>query len=69
MAQVTKYGKAVKKRIIDINQTQVWLMKTITEKTGRFVDSGYLYKMFSGQRKAPAITAAVNDILWQVTAP
>ena len=63
LAQVTEYGKSVKKRLIDINQTQEWLMKRITEKTGRFVDSGYLYKIFSGQRKAPAITTAINEIL------
>lgn len=63
LAQVTEYGKAVKKRLIDINQTQEWLMKEVTEKTGRFVDSGYLYKIMAGQRKAPAITAAINEIL------
>lgn len=63
MTQVTEYGKAVKKRLIDINQTQEWLMKEVTERTGRFVDSGYLYKIMSGQRRAPAITAAINEIL------
>jgi len=63
MAQVTAYGKSVKKRLIDIGQSQEWLICQIKEKTGLFCDGGYLYKIFVGERNAPSIVAAINEIL------
>lgn len=63
MAQVTDYGKSIKKRLIDIGQSQEWLISQIKDKTGLFCDGGYLYKVFTGQRSAPSIVAAINEIL------
>ena len=63
MAQLTVYGKEVKKRLIDIGQSQEWLICKIKEKTGLFCDGGYLYKIFVGERNAPSIVAAINEIL------
>lgn len=63
MAQVTDYGKSVKKRLIDIGQSQEWLIRQIKEKTGLFCDGGYLYKIFIGERNAPSIVSAINEIL------
>ena len=63
MAQLTAFGKEIKKRLVDIDQTQDWLIDQVKEKTGLFFDGGYLYKIMAGQRKAPAITAAINEIL------
>lgn len=57
------FGKTVKKRLVDLDQTQKWLMQQITEKTGLYVDGRYLYKVLAGQRKAPKITAAIREIL------
>lgn len=63
MTQITDYGKAVKKALIDRSQTQNWLFGEIKERTGLVVDSGYLYKIFTGQRSAPKVVAAINEIL------
>ncbi|MEA4965416.1 MAG: XRE family transcriptional regulator [Oscillospiraceae bacterium] len=63
MAQITDYGRSVKKRQIDIGQSQEWLASKVREKTGLFCDGGYLYKIFTGSRPAASITAAINEIL------
>lgn len=63
MAQLTGFGKEVKKRLVDIEQTQEWLMHQIKEHTGLFVDSGYMYKILTGDRNAPKIVHAIVDIL------
>lgn len=33
------------------------------QKTGLFVDSGYMYKILTGQRNAPKIVQAICEIL------
>ncbi len=63
MAQLTVYGKEVKKRLIDIGQSQEWLIGQIRDKTGLFCDGGYLYKILVGERNAPSIVNAINEIL------
>lgn len=63
MAQLTDYAKTIKKRLIDVEQTQEWLIGRVVEKTGLFCDSGYLYKIFTGERNAPSIVKAINEIL------
>ena len=63
MAQLTSYGKRVKKALIDQDKNQAWLLKEVHEKTGLFVDDGYFYKIFTGQRNAPNVVAAINEIL------
>ena len=57
------FGKTVKKRLIDLDKTQKWLMEQIADKTGLYVDGFYLYKILTGQRNAPKITAAIMEIL------
>lgn len=63
MAQFTEFGKEVKKALIDVGETQDWLIKQIEFNTGLFVDSGYLYKILTGQRNAPKIVQAIREIL------
>jgi hypothetical protein len=57
------FRKKVKYRLIDLCQTQKWLEEQIKEKTGLFVDSSYLTKIFNGERNAPKIKAAICEIL------
>jgi hypothetical protein len=42
---------------------QKWLETAISEKTGLFVDSGYMYKILTGQRNAPKIVDAICETL------
>lgn len=63
MTQFTAFGKEVKKALIDIGETQDWLMKRVEANTGLFVDNGYLYKILTGQRNAPKIVQAIREVL------
>lgn len=63
MIQLTAYGKDVKKRLIDIGQSQEWLAGQVREKTGLFCDTAYLYKILIGERNPPSIVSAINEIL------
>ena len=61
---VSDFGKAIKKRLIDIDQTQEWLMEMVREKTGgMFIDSSYLQKILKGERNPQKIVDAICAIL------
>lgn len=55
--------KIVKHKLIDLGKTQRWLEEEIRKRTGLFVDSGYMHKIMTGQRKAPKIVDAIFEIL------
>jgi len=63
MAQLTAFGKEIKKRLVDVDQTQDWLIEQVKQETGLFFDGGYLYKIMAGKRNAPTLTAAIRKIL------
>ncbi len=60
---LTPYGKAIKKRLIDLDKPQTWLIEQVKERTGQYCDSSLLYKLSTGQLNVPKIRAAVNQIL------
>ncbi len=62
-SKFSAFGISVKTELLRIGKEQKWLEETITEKTGLFVDSGYMYKILTGQRNAPKIVAAIREIL------
>ena len=57
------FMKEFKKRLIDLDKNQKWLEEQITEKTGLFVDSSYLGKIYKGERNAPKVVQAIKEIL------
>lgn len=59
----TPFGLCVKTELLKRGKEQKWLQTVISEKTGLYVDNGYLYKIFTGQRKAPKIVSAICEIL------
>lgn len=63
MAQITVYGKQIKKRLIDLGRTQAWLIEEVSKKTGLYFDRSYMCKIQSGQLATPSIVAAINEIL------
>jgi len=63
MAQLTAFGKEIKKKLVDIERTQDWLIAQVKDKTGLYFDSGYLYKIMTGERNAPNIVTAIRQIL------
>ena len=62
-SKLTAFGKQVKYRLIDLGKTQTWLQEQITKKTGLFMDSGYIYKILTGQRNTPKVVQAIREIL------
>ncbi len=63
LSKFSDFGLHVKMQLLQIGKSQKWLEEAISEKTGLFVDSGYLYKIFTGQRNAPKVVEAIREIL------
>lgn len=63
MPQFTEFGKEVKKKLIDIGQTQEWLIEEVKTKTGLYFDSSYLHKILVGKIATPKIVQAIQDII------
>ena len=59
----TAFGLLVKTELLKRGRSQTWLEKTVTEKTGLFVDSSYMYKILTGERNASKIVTAIREIL------
>ena len=62
-SKYTDFGLCVKTELLRQGKTQLWLEQTVTDRTGLFVDSSYMYKILTGQRSAPKIVAAIREIL------
>lgn len=63
MVQLTDFGRSARKRLIDIGEPQTWLQMEIKKRTGMYVDAGYLYKIFTGQRSPEKVITAIREIL------
>ena len=62
-SKFTDFGLCVKTELLRQGKSQKWLEKTSSEKTGLYVDGGYMHKILTGQRNAPKIVAAICEIL------
>lgn len=62
-SKFSDFGLCVKTELLRRGKEQKWLEESVTEKTGLYVDSGYMYKILTGQRNAPKIVAAIHEIL------
>ena len=62
-AKTTAFGKEVKKRLVDLEQKQSWLIEQVAEKTGLYFDGSYLHKVMTGQLNTPKIVEAIREIL------
>lgn len=62
-SKFSDFGLCVKTELLRRGKEQKWLEETVSEKTGLYVDSGYMYKVLTGQRNAPKIVAAIREIL------
>ena len=63
LSKYSDFGLRVKTELLQRGKEQKWLEEVVSEKTGLYVDNGYLYKILTGQRNAPKIVAAINEIL------
>jgi hypothetical protein len=63
VCKFTEFGLCVKDKLLRKGKEQKWLELEINKRTGLFVDSGYMYKILTGQRNAPKIVQAICEIL------
>ena len=63
LPKFSDFGLSVKMKLLQIGKSQKWLEEAVSEKTGLYVDNGYLYKVLTGKRNAPKIVAAIKEIL------
>lgn len=63
MAKTTEFGKAIKKKLVDIEKPDIWLIEQVRERTGLYFDDSYLYKIRAGILATPKIVTAIRDIL------
>ena len=63
LSKFTDFGLYVKTKLLQLGKDQKWLERAVSDKTGLFVDGGYMYKILTGQRNAPKIVAAICEIL------
>lgn len=62
-SKFTDFGLCIKTELLRQGKDQKWLEKVVSEKTGLYVDSSYMYKILTGQRNAPKIVAAICEVL------
>lgn len=62
-SKYSDFGLSVKTELLRRGKEQRWLEETVSELTGLYVDSGYMYKILTGRRNAPKIVEAIREIL------
>lgn len=62
-SKFSDFGLCVKTELLRTGKEQKWLEEAVAEKTGLYVDGGYMYKILTGQRNAPKIVSAIREIL------
>lgn len=60
---MTAFGKAVKKRLIDLDKDQKWLVESVSNRTGRYFDDSHLWKICNGVLSTPDVVEAIREIL------
>ena len=68
LSKYSDFGLCVKTELLRRGKEQKWLEEAVSQKTGLYVDGGYMYKILTGQRNAPKIVSAICKIL-EIDAP
>lgn len=63
VCKFTEFGLCVKTELLRRGKEQKWLEEKVAESTGLYIDSGYMYKVLTGQRNAPKVVQAIREIL------
>lgn len=63
MAKLCDFGKEIKKRLVDIDRNQEWLISQVKADTGLYFDSSYLYRILVGKIATPKIVSSIRRIL------
>ena len=63
MAKICNFGKEIKKKLVDIDQNQNWLIAQVRADTGLYFDSSYLHRILTGEASTPSIVGSICKIL------
>jgi hypothetical protein len=63
LSKFSDFGLCVKTKLLQTGKNQKWLEEAVSEKTGLYIDNGYMYKVLTGQRNAPKVVEAICEIL------
>lgn len=61
--KLTDFGLCVKTELLRQGMSQTELEKRVSQDTGLFVDSGYMYKILTGQRRPERIIESIKKNL------
>lgn len=56
-------AKQIKKRLVDMERTQAWLIEQVANRTNLYFDRSYMHKVQTGQLASPKIVQAIREIL------
>ena len=59
------FGMAIKSKLLEMNQTQTWLIEEVKKCTGLYVDSSLMFKITTTgtiRKLAAALGVSVSDI-------
>ena len=62
-SSLTHFGKTVKKKLVDVDRNQKWLIQEVVNRTGLYFDGFYLYNILTGAKNTPKIVQAIKEIL------
>lgn len=61
--ELCQLGKKIKIKLVEINQTQNWLIEKVKSDTGLYFDRSYLHKIETGEANPETITKSICKIL------
>lgn len=61
--QLCIFGENIEHKLVDIRQTDKWLIEQVAKRTGKYFDRSYLHKIKTGQIATPGIVTAISHIL------
>lgn len=60
---LTPFGKAIKKKLVDLDKNHSWLIDQVYVQTGLYFDRSYLHKIMTGKLGTPKVIQAIREIL------
>ena len=61
--ELCEFGKHIEHQIVEIRQTDKWLIDQVREDTGKFFDRSYLHNIKTGELSTPSIVTSISKIL------
>ncbi len=63
MTKLCDFGKEIKKKLVDIDKPQNWLIEEVRKDSGLYFDSSYMNKIMTGKLGTPKIISSICKIL------